>query len=94
MAAGKLRRPKMSNGLQSNVVAPRNAKLAREAEEPVTVSTCCGQVGAVVRLETAPVSLLCPSLRLSSSMVKLGTTSPSLQCHAAVGGGHHAAVGD
>ncbi|XP_075289597.1 hydrocephalus-inducing protein homolog isoform X3 [Opisthocomus hoazin] len=38
MAAGKLRRPKMSNGLQSNVVAPRNAKLAREAEEPVTLT--------------------------------------------------------
>jgi len=48
----------------------------------------------VVRLETAPVSLLCLSLQLSSSMVKLGTTSPSLHCHAAVGGGHHAAVGD
>lgn len=37
---------KNSDGFQNEVVAPYNSKLVSEMEEPVTVSTNCGQVGA------------------------------------------------
>lgn len=98
MATSKIHRSmgscKMADGFQSKVVAPRNPKLVREAEESITVSTCCGQVGPALRLESPPVSLLCLPLLLSSSTVKPDTTSPPLCCHASVGGGYHGAVGD
>ncbi|NXE09199.1 HYDIN protein, partial [Lophotis ruficrista] len=48
MAAGKLHWSmescKTADEFQSEVVVPRNLKLVREAEEPVTGSTCCGQL--------------------------------------------------
>jgi len=51
MATNKLHQSvgssKSPDGFQNEVVTPCNSKLVTEAEEPVTVSTNCGQVGAV-----------------------------------------------
>lgn len=50
MAASKLHRSvessRSSDGFQGKAVSPRH-QLVAEAEEPVTVSTCWGQAGAV-----------------------------------------------
>lgn len=98
MATGKLQRSlgssKMTRGFQSKVVAPRNPKVVREAEESVTVSTCCGLEGAVLRLESPLVSLCCLLFLVSGSTVKLDITSPSLCCRASVGVGYRGDVGD
>lgn len=98
LATGKMHRSvgssKMADGFQSKAVIPRNLKLVREAEESVTVSTCCGPGRSCVEARNFSHVLPLPILLLSGSTVKLDTTSPSLCCHASAGGGCRGTVGD